>query len=88
MARLATVAFVARTSVNNHSNSKDRKRTSHALASPLGGAANARRYCNCRVRHGAGARGPCGNKQHSHFCDLGGRSRAGSARGRPGSPRR
>jgi hypothetical protein len=38
MAPLATVAFVARTSGNNHSNSKDRKRSSHALASPLGGA--------------------------------------------------
>jgi CorA-like Mg2+ transporter protein len=36
MARLATVAFVARTSGNDHSNSKDRRRTSHALASPLG----------------------------------------------------
>jgi CorA-like Mg2+ transporter protein len=35
MARLATVAFVARTSGNNHSNSKDRRGTSHALASPL-----------------------------------------------------
>jgi hypothetical protein len=29
------------TSGNNHSNSKDRKRTSHALASPLGGAGSA-----------------------------------------------
>jgi hypothetical protein len=36
MAPLATVAFVARISGNNHSNSKDRRRTSHALDLPLG----------------------------------------------------
>jgi hypothetical protein len=41
MAPLATVAFGARTSGNNHSNSKDRRRTSHALALPLGGAGSA-----------------------------------------------
>src|ERR1700726_1367805 len=41
MAPLATVAFVARTSGNNHSNSKDRRRTSHALDLPLGGVGSA-----------------------------------------------
>jgi hypothetical protein len=41
MAPLAAVAFVARTSGNNHSNSQDPRRTSHALASPLGGAGSA-----------------------------------------------